>query len=621
MFKNWSSPFLAVLIALPGLVLTLLVHDLAVDSPFFDDFTFLEDWIKYKSGTLHFSDLFTAHMEHRVVLPRFMALGLHLVLGRDLRWQNLTTLLLLWGTGWNLLRIFGRTTGAALRSGWIPLLAMSALLFCAIQWQAILWPICFEIFLPMFFFTLGINFWIRSQKPTRAFVISALGAIGGTVSFANGALIWPLMLPALWWLRDDLARSQRHRLIGAWLVIAAVTIVLYTHRFSNSAPGQFAYGQGNDVTVEHSARYFVGNLDKAAGFISALLGCHLSRGLHLQNIVAAQCVGGVSFVAYLTCLAIVWWQRKDTPLLKSTLPWLMLGAFSIGTATMIAIGRMWLTKSGSLAITVRYVTHAIPLTLALIALAFILGRRFAQSAALLPKLGLLACGIVLMLTGMEWVYGSRNMELWREARLQGEALLLFTDVIPSKGFLGPVSGDGDYGARIMSDLNRLHLLRQPLLSSLDLHQFHVSSADLRPRLGQFKMLQQTKEGELITDGFAELPNQRPADLIIFSWSPNPGVDTIFGIATLERIPRYFAECSYRDYEFLSVTPFGPDVICQWSESVSFASLPPQGAKITAWALDVEKKRIFRIDDARALPSARLPKGIYRNSENQAPEHQ
>jgi hypothetical protein len=111
---------LAFLVGLPGLILALLVYENAVDTPFFDDFTFLEDWIKYKNGTLHFGDLFTAHMEHRVVLPRFIALGLHLILGRDLRWQNVTTLLLLWGTAWNVIRIFGKTTGSSVRSAWTP---------------------------------------------------------------------------------------------------------------------------------------------------------------------------------------------------------------------------------------------------------------------------------------------------------------------------------------------------------------------------------------------------------------------------------------------------------------------------------------------------------------------
>jgi hypothetical protein len=429
------------------------------------------------------------------------------------------------------------------------------------------------------------------------------------------------MLPLLWLLREGLERRQRVRLLVAWILAAGVTIGLYTHNFKNAVPSQFAYGQGNEVTVDSDMSYFVHNLDKAATFALAVMGGHLSRGLNLQNLLTAQVVGAVSLVLFAACCAFLLARRRDRELIVASVPWLAIGGYSIGTAVLITIGRLWRSRSGSLAVDGRYVSHAIPLTIALVALAFIIGRRQASKMPKLTSFGWLAGGVLLMLVTTEWIYGEKVMELWQQARLQGKALLLFAKVFPNHAFLGPVSGDADYGHRLITEMERLKLLREPLADSLDLpqHELRKSSADLRPRLGQFKMLQRMKDGRMMTDGFAELPDQRPADLIIFTWSPSPGVDTIFGLTTLERLPRFYGDSTYKDHEFCSIVSFGPEVTCQWNEEVSVASIPPDDAAITAWAVDIQKRRVFRIDDARALPSVRLPKGVYRNSEVPRPK--
>mgnify|MGYP001335331014 CR=1 FL=1 len=83
----------------PFAVMARLIHVYAVDTPFNDDWTFLEDWMKWKQGLLSVGDLFTAHMEHRVTVARALALLGHWIGGSDLRWQNAYTVLLLLGMG------------------------------------------------------------------------------------------------------------------------------------------------------------------------------------------------------------------------------------------------------------------------------------------------------------------------------------------------------------------------------------------------------------------------------------------------------------------------------------------------------------------------------------------
>jgi hypothetical protein len=613
---KWPDLMVLAALILPGLFMTDLVRTYVVDTPFYDDFTFIEDWVRLKKGELHLGDLFTAHMEHRVILPRFMALGLHIVFGRDLRWQNITTLLLVWGSAGLLVRIFLRSAGVTLRQAAFPLLLFSMLIFCAIQWQGLLWPICFEIYIPLFTLALSIYLWQAMRNPAAALILAALSAVAGTTSFASGALTWVLMLPLFWVSRDDLDKRQRIRFVGAWLIMAAITLGLYTMNFKNAVPAQFAYGQGSEVTLHSDVDYFIHNLDKAATFLPAVLGGHLSRGLNLHNLYTAQQVGAVSLAALGLFGVLAWIYRKEHRLLQDALPWFAIGGYSVGTAFMITVGRLWRSRSGSLAVDGRYASHAIPLSIALVALAFLFGRRFKDQRPWLAPLGWVAGGALFMLVSTQWIYGSRMMEIWQQARLQGKALLHFTKVFPNKDFLGQVSGEAKYGADLILEMERLKLLSEPLAESLDLPQRHLaeSKADLRPRLGQFRLLQRLRDGTMIADGFAELPDRRPADLILFTWSPSPGVDRIFGLTTLDRMPRYFAECSYKDYEFCSVTTFGPADTSQWQPKISLATVPPEGATITAWAVDIQRRRVLRIDDARALPSARLPRGIYPNSE-------
>src|SRR5205085_1497006 len=110
-----------------------------------------------------------------------------------LRWQNGCTLLLLLGTYWNLLAIWRHTTGATLRSSWLPLLLMSFVLFCSVQWAALLWPILFEIFVPLFCLTLMLRIWLSRVNPWLALGISVVLCVTAMLSFANGPLLWVLL--------------------------------------------------------------------------------------------------------------------------------------------------------------------------------------------------------------------------------------------------------------------------------------------------------------------------------------------------------------------------------------------------------------------------------------------
>lgn len=611
-FFKRHSPDVAVgaLILVPFFIAAWLVYLYAVDTPFLDDWTFIEDWVKFKKGELALGDLFSAHMEHRVTVPRIIALALHLILGRDLRWQNVMTLALMLGTGWNLACLLRSSTGRTLRALALPLFLMSSLLFCAVQWQAFLWPIMFEVFVPICVFTLALRVWASSCKPWTALGISVACALLGTWSFGNGLLMWVLLPAGIWMMRGETNGRDLWRLTAVWFGCALAAGCLYALHPNNSVRPEFAYGQGNDVTVAHSAIYFLQHPGEATSFVAALLGSHLSRGLHLQNVVAAQVVGGISLTLFLGAMAFTWINRREAPLLRAAAPWLLLGIFSIGTAKLICVGRLWLPHANAMAVTNRYASHAVPLTLSLIGLAYVFIARFGFSRPWLSRVALITGGALLMLTGVEWVYGARLMEQWSEARLQGSALLLFTDVMQDKGFLSQTSGEPTYPYTMEREMKRLGMLRREPLLSLRLDQFKRGK-DLNTHRAAFQSIEFTPKGSWsvsgysvwTASGYSDLPSGRPADLVLFSTTDSDGNEMIIGFSTINSLPGNEADATHRDYEFLASKRITTEMVSRWSGVVNQASVPLRDTPLKAWALDVKNWRVYLIPDNRNTPKS------------------
>ena len=597
--KSRLLTFAAVLLALlPFVVMARLVYLHAVDTPFNDDWTFLEDWMDWTEGKLSLGDLFTAHMEHRVTVARIMALLLHGIGGGDLRWQIAFTALLLLGMGWNLVVLLRRTSGLSLADLWLPLLLMSSALFCTIQWQGLLWPILFEAYIPIFCLTLSLRVWCSEMKPWAAFAISALGTMAGMWSFGNGMTAWALVPVLFWTCRTHMTKRQRWQFTGIWLVLAAAAAVLYSLNFGNAAPSQFSYGQGTEVTAGHSVGEFFKKLPEAPRFVTALLGSHLSRGLHLDNLLTAEVMGWLSLLVFAFALLELWRGRQDQAWVQSLVPWILLGLFSIGSAVLIAAGRLWLSKSGTLAITVRYVSHAIPLTVALIAQVYLLGRRWTQTRSL----GMALSGAFLMLLATQWIYGAQNMKLWAQCRWQGRALLMFAKVHPNSDALGPVAGDGGYVRPLALRMQQLGLMSPPLLPDLKLKNFQIVNQELPLQRAGFQSLELKPDGvTMVANGYSELPSQRPADLVLFTTGKNTDEATIFALGLLESVPRFWYDATKKDREFLAIPNFTQEWTARWAGPLAVISKPKPDDHIQAWALDASRSRVFRIADER-LPS-------------------
>lgn len=607
------SAAVVLLALLPFLIMGKMVKRYVVNTPFYDDWTFQEDWLNWREGTLKFADLFTAHMEHRVTVARMLALLGHWLGGSDLRWQNGFTILLLLGSGWNLVRVLQTTTGRKLEALGLPLFLMSASLFCTIQWQGLLWPILFEAYIPLYACTVMMRFWLGKSSAWTALGISVVCCFAGSWSFATGLALWPLIPLLAFGCRPDLCGRPLTKILVAWLVCTAVAAGLYTMNFTNAVAPQFAYGQGHDVTVEHSMSRFIRLLPQAPAFIMGTLGSHLSRGLHLPNLGLAQTVGGVSLAIFALIILAAWKDRRDGAWLRALMPWICLGLLSIGSAALIAAGRIG--QIYSQAISVRYISHAIPLTVAIIAGLWIVRERWLPRWRHgVPIIAACTGGFLVLLT-TQWVYGARMMDLWSQTRWQGRAFMLFGKLYPNPDALSILAGDGEYLKPILLRMDELGMTSPRLLDTLKLKQFTVVRQELPTSLASFDSLELRSSGEMKAEGYAELPNHRPADLILFTKRrPSSSEETIFGVCTTEGVPTYLEHASKRDHEWLLQPTFLPDWTARWTKQLFTFSLPEKDDIIDAWALDAQRMRVYRIDDRRLRLSRGFPKSVFPNSD-------
>ena len=593
------ASFVAITLALIPIITTgLLLREYLVDTPFSDDWTFIEDWIKQKSGTLAFGDLFTAHMEHRVTVARMLALLGHAIGGGDLRWQNVYTFLILIGTWWNAVRILQKTGRSSIGSLAGPMFLFSLVLFCTIQWQGLLWPILFEAYIPVFMLTIAIRVWMSEMKLVYAWIISAVCTLVAMWSFGNGILMLGLVPLLFWGLREELNKAQRIRLSWTWGVFAVTAMGLYVINFDNAAAPQFAYGQGAHTTVGHSLSVFVQKLPFAPEFVTGLLGSHLSRGLHVDNFWMAVVAGSISVAIYAALSWLMWKNRLQPGWVARLSPWLVLGAFSIGTAVLVAMGRLWVSKTPVVAVTIRYVSHAIPLTVALIGGIFVVLWHYPAVTERLRRSVTLVLGAFVLLVATQWAYGWRHMGLWKECRLQGQALLLFTKLYRDPSPLGAVGGDAGYTLRLALEMDKLGIMHPDLLQTRDLAQFKKKGRKLAREEAALLDLKKMPDGTWMAQGYSALPSGRGADLVLFTMKNTKGGEDIVGLGTLEAIPRYQYYTTKRDREYEATPLLTPKWTSRWSGPVNVLAEVGVLARVQAWALDVERMELHQIQDCR-----------------------
>ncbi|WP_050023414.1 hypothetical protein [Verrucomicrobium sp. BvORR034] len=586
------------LILLPAILLNRMIQEYKVNIPFLDDWMFVDMDVKAAAGQLTWQDFFLVQMEHRMAFVRGVIMLFHHYWPGEYTRQMWFTWLLLCFTTANVGLLIRRTSEAAFAQWW-PLLALASVsILSPMQYRIVLWPMMFQVACPAFFLTTALVVLLRPNWPARLrLVLAVICAECATQTFATGLLVWVLMVPMIWWSSALKPGRDRQWFLVAWLLVFGVTAVLYFHGLKNEVDGAFSYKQGEEATMGRNVSEFVRRPKAAASFILRFLGCHLARGSSLSLMHTSLWLGGASLALFGACGG--YWLRhfREQALRERLLPWLLLGTYSVGAAFLTSLGRSWATTTGDNAVHARYVIHAVPLTVALVVLVWLIARHLGQHRPDLRRFILqsLTAGAfaLIFMQAISWSFGWRMMAVWESSRLRGAANTLFYKL--------PLTVEGDVAgnrnlARKADDLGHL---RPAMLKNSRLDNFSLTPKLLSSNTAELSacVVQTNEQGAGgVVWGYACLPNrERVADAVLLTYKdPHDGHWEIFHVTQVTGLPLYFMEVMSRDLQFTHV-PEGHlpnEGLAKFTGQFSFEQLPPGVHRVMAWALDYRGLRVF-----------------------------
>ncbi len=614
---------------------------------FLDDWVWGADLVKMKTGTFTLHDVFSVHLEHRPALAKTLALVATLIAKGDVLAQNILTFLFLLGTYVALIRLWIKRDGLKLADAWPPMLLASMVLFTPVQWQTLLWPICCETVMPVFFLLLAFHiafttwsWWLRALAGTAC-------AIAGMLSFASGLLLWFLPLPVMLLCGAFKTNRQRLYFTGLWGVILVITMLVYaqvaiskpeevtkqrkaiatltknavlTYDIHNEVPPQFAYSQGNEDTVGGELKYFLQHPALDLQFVSVFSGAVIARGWATDLKTSTELVGNVFLFLLLACAVYAWIHRKDEQLRIRVLPMFFLALYTPATGLMVAVGRIYAGGTGT-ALNVRYHCHQTQLVIGLIGLLYFVGlhlweRSKEPQRRSISSVGFTASGLLFGVLFIGWIFGASMMAEWREMRLR-DATAQWLSQIKTPGdkepkyskFVSRVSGNYLMTRDVTDDLDKNGLLSYRPLRENKMSLVRQSKMGLGSEHSEFTRLFHDSDGNLRAEGYTYLPKtRRPANAILFAYHDTDGEWRIFAYTQALGLPRFLPRSTMKDLQFIVPRrdPFPYSMIYGWDDYPTVLMEPPAGARIKAWAVDGSKMIASQI--------LRYPKGDARNQD-------
>lgn len=544
-----------------------LILRYGVDVPYLDQWDVAPFFEKLSRGSLTLSDLFAQQNEYRQFFPNVIFVALGRLTRWNVKYEMFVSLLLACFVALGVRRLGAQTFADPLRRGVLFLLA-SLLIFTTIQYDNWLFGVQVVYFMPAACVVAGLLVACSERVGTTAAVAACacLSAVA-TFSSANGVLAWLVLPPALLCARAG-GRAASKRWLLPWCAGLALCVAVYAHGYYRPA--------SHPSTFEMLRHPF----DASAYFV-AFLGGPLAAGHY--PLAVALVVGAFALLAYAVACAYLFKFRDDRELLRRSVAWLSLGAYSLGTGLLVTTGRLGFGVGQ--AVSTRYVAFSLYLLVALVHLlpcvvedAERRGRVTAAQFALLKRLGVTTA--VLLLVTHVLIFAlvmRRGAADWRRSLLGAKACLLFVGVAPEERCLAERLYPTVRRLRERAEsLDRLGYLRPPLVRGARVRDVAAGGGVCSDGYGSFERLSE-RGGEYVAEGYARLPRGgETADAVVLAYGTGEDDQTVFALA--------------------EVGADGP----HWRKTFPTEALPASPPlEVTAWAFDAEEGKAYRLCDTHA----------------------
>jgi hypothetical protein len=559
------------LAALPVLLILFLVVRYAVPVPMLDDWEMVPLAIKAHAGGLTFHDLFAQQQEARTFFPKLIFILLSMGKHWDSRLAMMMSIAICCLTVVGVYRL-GRKTGLAGWPGGIAFLLGVFLIFSPAQHELWLLASGFPSFVPALCIVWGLCVTQSQFSIATKYWLCAGLALFASFTLANGLLAWGFTFPVLLVTRNE---PRWKRWLTFWILATVACAAIY---FWN-------YQTPRDLPPFAPRKSFL----EYGRYVAAFLGSSLGRSGNENPLAVSIGIGVVLLVGYGASLIHFIVRCRDRDYCARVVPWIALGAYSIGSACLAALGRIeWGVPQ---ALESRYVAFSLYLALAVMAMAALYAREFLGPEQP-PKRRLAVFAVVVFLGAgclmLEIFSAAASLQFFvirsAAARL-GQSGVLFSQAFDTSSTIRAGSYPRPFFVQENANgMDRLHLMRTALVRTPEINKLRHSDAVEGTASGWCDGLTTAGNGARVAWGWAALTGRRrPADAVLLAYANERGEWIAFALsdAVLER-PDVAASLGGREQ--------------LWSgwRAVFPPEATPAGAEISAWAVDAREPKIYRL---------------------------
>jgi hypothetical protein len=552
--------------------IAFLVARYGVAIPMLDDWEMAPLVAKAHLGGLTFHDLFEQQQEARTFFPKLLFIALSFGKQWDGRVEMMLSILICCLTALGIYRLLAKSK-LSLGATTIAFLFIVLLIFSPAQHELWLLASGFPSFVPALCVVWGICIVVggRFSIATKFWLCAGL-AFFASFTLASGLLVWGVTFPFLLATQRE---PRWKRWLGFWFLATTACAAIYFWNF-HAQPDLPTFAPRKSI-VDYWC------------YLTAFLGSGLGRSGNDNPLGVSISVGTVLLIGYFASFGHFLFRFRDPEYRGRVAPWLALGAYSIASGTLAALGRIeWGVAQ---ALESRYVAFSLYVPVAMVGLGAIFAGEFskARGQGKRPR-WIFATAVFLgasFLT-LELLCGVGSVPFFRvrsaAARL-GQSGILFSQVMDTssttKGCNYPRPS---FTRENAAALDRLHLFRPPLIRTREISQLRHADVGEGMASGWWDGLTSGDNKARTAWGWAALPSKnRPADAVILAYANARGEWIAFALS----------EAVINRPDVAKVLRSGEQLWSGW-RAVFSPDVLPQGAEISAWAVDAKDAKLYRL---------------------------
>ena len=556
--------------ALPALYIGWFVARYGVEVPLMDDWEMAPLIAKAHTGQLTFNDLFEQQEEARTFFPKLIFILSGMDGHWDVRDEMMFSVVICAITALGVFVLL-RRSGVGLAASALCFWISALLMFSPAQFELWLFASGFPSYMPVLCILGALLACETRWSLGVKFAISAVLATISTFTLAHGMLAWGLTFPVF--LAAHRVRSWKWWAAWAAATCAAAAAYFYDYRKPAHLP---------DFAPVMSAVDYV-------QFFLAFIGGTFAYAAEQQRVAMATAVGAVVLIALLLAAIYSALRLKDAEFIRRVAPWFALALYSIGSGVLVVLGRG--AFGLEYAISSRYVTFSLYAVVALVALAAIIGGELLRRRTAIWSRALVITAIVLLggtgvyLYELHFKQCVRVMHSIAARNRLARTALVFSPAVDTTGIIKRLNyPDPQRAITRAAELDALRILRPPLVRTREIAALPHGEVDEKSAAGWCDVIVPEHGEQFRASGWAALSGKgRPADAVVLAYQDPDGAWIAFAMS----------DAVVRRRDIKKLLGNRDQLWSGWTVTFRRDAVPA-GAPISAWAVDIDGPRLYRL---------------------------